>query len=114
MGLTDKLTIPNVKKFLKDYSGVRLPRPGYVGQLDDVAEKFAKTLNINEREKLVENTITIKDNFSDDFLKSQSTVYLKYMQKVIEKGDEFLMTESTRLEKLKKEKISKEKKEDIE
>merc|ERR1712217_123328 len=95
--------------FLFNKNKVRMPAIGTIDELDQIAKKF------------------MKDNFAEEHLKAASALaegqystdrkapmYVKIMQKIKEKGEEYIPIETSRVTKLLQGKLTSEKKSELE
>jgi len=111
-GRDQDFTAENLKMFIKEKSGLRIPMKGCVEELDNLAENFVSSSSEEKqnRIKLAEEEI---NNLSSDQKKS-GEMYIKVMKKVSKDGEEFVTTEDNRLRKLLKTKLNPTKKEEME
>lgn len=105
-------TADNIKRFIRMKSGVYLGLPGCVEQLDRLAEDF-KTSGEKERKEIL-NKAKIFEETLPDAQRAAAEVYVKTMEKMLEKGDVFVQTEQTRIEGILKRKLSNKKKRTME
>lgn len=101
--MRNEITAENLIIWLRS-NGVRMPSIGTIAELDEVASKFMKDglkdSYIEEAKKLVEG-----DHKND----KKAPVYLKIMQKIKEKGETYVSTETARVHKVMKGKVTPEK-----
>lgn len=105
-------TADNIKRFIKSKSGVYLGLPGCVEQLDRLAEEF-KTSPENDRQEILYKAKVFEETLPET-QRAAAKVYVKMMERILERGDIFVQTEQTRLEGLLKGKLSNEKKRTME
>ncbi|KAK2576279.1 hypothetical protein KPH14_005645 [Odynerus spinipes] len=105
-------TADNIKRFVKSKSGVYLGLPGCVEQLDRLAEEFKASVESNRQEIL--NKAKVFEETLPEAQRAAAKVYVKTMERILERGDIFVQTEQTRLEGLLKGKLSDEKKRTME
>lgn len=89
----------NIKAFIKENSNIRLLLEGCVSQLDDLAEKFTSADNKETKEEVVAETTKVVDALEGKD-KTSGDIYLKLMQRVIERGDKFILSELERVRNL--------------
>lgn len=105
-------TADNIKRFVKSKSAVYLGLPGCVEQLDRLAEEF-KTSAESDRQEIL-NKAKVFEKTLPEAQRAAAKVYVKTMERILERGDIFVQTEQTRLEGLLKGKLSDEKKRTME
>lgn len=103
----------NLKKFIRSQSGVYIGCTGCIQTFDELAVKFIKEKSVEGKKKLLLKAEDLWDKAKGNQDQKSAEVYVKVMRKMIEKGEEFLSSESSRVENLIKGKISKEKKEEL-
>ncbi|XP_024939869.1 endoplasmic reticulum resident protein 29 [Cephus cinctus] len=104
----EDFTADNIKRFIRSHSGVYLGLPGCVEQLDRLAKEY-QSANESERKKILERAKIFEDTLSEE-QRTAAKVYVKLMERIMERGDVFVQTEQTRLEGLLKGKLSNDKK----
>jgi len=109
---SDEFTAENLKQFVQQKSGVRLPLKGCIAALDEIAETFSVASD-EEKENKIKSAEKILKTLSDDEAQGGKT-YVKIMKKVLSDGPGFLSTEQIRLTKLLTTKLSPAKKEEME
>ncbi|KAG7199999.1 hypothetical protein KM043_014423 [Ampulex compressa] len=102
----------NIKRFIKSKSGVYLGLPGCVEKLDRLAEEF-RLSGAKERQEIL-NKAKIFEETLPEQQRTAAKVYVKTMERILERGDVFVQTEQTRLEGLLKGKLSNDKKRTME
>jgi len=108
----EEFTAENIKRFIKSKSSVYLGLPGCVEQLDRIAEEF-KSSGEKERHDLLNKAKVFEDTLPEEH-RSAAKVYVKTMERIMERGDVFVQTERTRIDGLLKGKLSKDKKRTME
>ena len=84
--------------------------PACIEEFDELVGQFFQASG-DDRNQIIEKAEQMKDAITDDTVKKdRATVYVKAMQKVIEKGDSYIDTEIARVEKLSDGKVSEKKK----
>ncbi|XP_043253546.1 endoplasmic reticulum resident protein 29 [Colletes gigas] len=101
-------TADNIKRFIKTKSSVYLGLPGCVEQLDKLAEEF-KSSDENERKEILNKAKIIEETLPET-QHAAAKVYIKTMERILEKGNTFVQTEQTRIDGILKGKLSNEKK----
>lgn len=100
----------DIQKFIIQESGLWLGLPACVEEFDELVKEFFQVSG-DDRSQIVEKAETMKEAITSDAVKKErATVYVKAMQKVIEKGDSYIDTEIARVEKLSEGKVSEKKK----
>ncbi|XP_012252614.1 endoplasmic reticulum resident protein 29 [Athalia rosae] len=105
-------TAENLKRFIRAQSDVYLGLPGCVEQLDRLAEEF-KTSQDKERQEILGKAKIFEETLPEEHRKA-AQVYVKTMERILERGDVFVQLEQSRLEGLLNGKISKDKKRNME
>lgn len=104
-------TTDELRRFVRENTGLYLSLPGCVRSLDKLAIKFMKAKGEN-RKKVLKETEELQKEFSEKEAKS-AKIYKTIMEKIIEKGDQFINTEHERVKKILSGKVSDEKKKEI-
>ncbi|CAB3222131.1 unnamed protein product [Arctia plantaginis] len=100
-----------LRLFIRENTGIYLSLPGCVKELDSLAIEFMKEKKddrnkvLKKLEKL-QNELPAKDSVS-------GKIYKTIMQKVLEKGDDFVRSEYERVKKILNSKVSDEKKKEL-
>lgn len=102
-------TSDNLKKFIRSKSQVYIGLPGCLEEFDKIATSFIKAKNIEDKKLLLKEAEDLWDKAKGNRENKSAETYVKVMRKVIEKGPDFLTSESTRVENVLKGKINKEK-----
>lgn len=108
-----EFTADNLKKFIRSKSGVYIGLPGCLEKFDKIAQKFAEEKSVDGKKKLLREAEDLWDKAKGYQDHKSAEVYVKVMRKVIEKGDEFLTNESSRVENVLRGKVNKDKKEEM-
>ncbi|GBP00557.1 Endoplasmic reticulum resident protein 29 [Eumeta japonica] len=108
---TNGFTSDELRRFIREKSGIYLSLPGCIRQLDLLAVQFIKSDKENREKLLKETESFIKELESKNA--ASGKVYKTVMQKIIDKGDSFIKTEFDRVKKLTKGKLSEEKKKEL-
>lgn len=90
--------------------GLWLGLPACIEEFDNMIKDFFKSDFKEDRQEIVDKAQQMADAIKEESKKTRGQVYVKTMQKVIEKGDHFISQELARVEKLKDEKVSDKKK----
>jgi len=107
----EDFTSNNIKRFIKRKTSLYLGLPGCIEKLDKLAEEFKS--NEKDRKEILNKTKLYKDTLPDEH-QAAAQVYIKMMEKILEKGNVFVQTEQTRLDGILKGKLSAEKKKSME
>lgn len=87
---------------------------GCIPELDQLAEMFGQDeIDRQTREQLLQDATRQVDKLNENLHKS-GQVYVKIMQKILDKGHDFVQSESERVSKILREKLSPIKKKDLE
>ncbi|KAG6449740.1 hypothetical protein O3G_MSEX006225 [Manduca sexta] len=97
-----------LRRFVRVNTGIYLSLPGCVRELDSLATKFMKAKD-DERKSVLKDTVAAAEKLGSKDA-SSGKIYKTIMEKIIEKGDEFVKTEYERVKKLLNGKVSDEKK----
>jgi endoplasmic reticulum protein 29 len=104
-------TAENLKNFIKENSGVRLPLQGCIEQFDVLADEFLASSK-TEKETVIRSAEASAKGFESPD-KEKAETYVKIMRKLMTDAD-FLAKEETRLNKVLAGKLTKEKKASME
>jgi len=103
-----------ITSFIRASTGVYVGLPGCIEQFDALAAEFIKTKDVERREELLTQGRDILAKGLDTPRNTEyAQIYLKLMEKVMEKGDEFVLKEIQRVESLRKTKVTVDKKESL-
>lgn len=112
-GTNNEFNTDNLKKFIRSNSGVYIGCTGCIQAFDKLVEKFIKHTTIEKKKTVLQEAEGLWDKAKGSQEQKSAEVYVKMMRKVLEKGDEFLNSELSRVQNLLKGKISKDKKEEM-
>ncbi|KAL1140809.1 hypothetical protein AAG570_000737 [Ranatra chinensis] len=104
-----EFTADNLKRFVRSKSGVYIGLPGCLEEFDKLAGRFLKTSCPEEKKKILNEAELLWDKAKGNRENKSAETYVKIMRKMLEKGDDFVANESTRVENVLKGKINKEK-----
>ncbi|RWS05176.1 endoplasmic reticulum resident protein 29-like protein [Dinothrombium tinctorium] len=119
--LQNPLTFPSnedfkadkIKQFVKRNTGIRILLDKCLQEYDELAEAFmSRDLSKENREKFLKLAQEKAANLKEDEKKS-AEVYIKVMQKVIERGDKFVESEQERVKNIIAGKVSDTKKSEM-
>uniref|UniRef100_A0A2A4K2Z3 Endoplasmic reticulum resident protein 29 n=1 Tax=Heliothis virescens TaxID=7102 RepID=A0A2A4K2Z3_HELVI len=99
-----------LRRFVRENTGIYLSLPGCVKELDKLAIQFMKSKK-DDRKKVLKKAEEFVKNMDKD--SSSGKIYKTIMEKILEKGDEFVQSENERVKKLLSEKVSNEKKKQL-
>ncbi|XP_013193360.1 protein windbeutel-like [Amyelois transitella] len=105
-------TSDEIRKFIRKNTGLYLSLPGCVKSLDKLAVKFIKASDNENRKKILKELEEDVKKLSDKEAAS-GKVYKTIMSKILEKGDDFIKSESERVKKILSGKVSEEKKKEL-
>ncbi|XP_052248541.1 endoplasmic reticulum resident protein 29-like [Dreissena polymorpha] len=108
----DEKDADDIKKFIMKESGLWIGLPACLEKYDELVKQFFKATAAGKQE-LVSKAEGLESTLSKEWEKLSAEMYVKTMQKVIEKGDDFVDSEIDRLEKLRSGKLSDKKKEQL-
>ncbi|XP_032527036.1 protein windbeutel [Danaus plexippus] len=108
---SEEFTIDRLRQFVREQSGIYLSLPGCIRSLDLLAIKF-KNSDTDKRKSIAKETEKVLENLSKE-VAGNGKIYKTIMEKILEKGDDFIQTEITRVNKLLAGKISNEKKNEL-
>jgi len=105
----------DIIQFIKTTTGVYIGLPGCLEKFDQMAADFIKLKGDKEgRSKIIEEAkILVKRGLDSQKDTEMAKVYLKLMEKILDKGDDFVAGEVQRLENLRSSKVSVDKKEGL-
>ncbi|XP_047032480.1 protein windbeutel [Helicoverpa zea] len=99
-----------LRRFVRENTGIYLSLPGCVKELDKLAIQFMKSKK-DDRKKVLKKAEDYVKNMDKE--SSSGKIYKTIMEKILEKGDEFVQFENERVKKLLSEKVSNEKKKQL-
>ncbi|CAH2093651.1 unnamed protein product [Euphydryas editha] len=108
---TKGFTSEQLRRFIRDKSEIYLSLPGCIKDLDLLAIKF-KDSNVESRKHIIKEAENVLEKLGD---KDTGTgkIYITLMKKVLEKGDDFISSEITRVKKILDDKISEKKQKEL-
>ncbi|XP_067135242.1 endoplasmic reticulum resident protein 29 [Centruroides vittatus] len=109
---TGEFKSEELKAFIKKHSKVRLVLDKCLRQFDELAARFMKA-DEEERRTIVEEAREASLKLTEEGEKKSADVYIKMMQKVVERGDGFIASETERVKNIKEGKITSSKKEEM-
>jgi len=105
----DKLKLDDLKRFLIKETGIWLGLPACIEEFDNLSKEFLQGTG-DRRKDILQQAEKLASEITEEPKKTRASIYVKTMQKVIEKGDEFVANELIRVEKLANGKVSDNKK----
>lgn len=108
-----EITVDNIKRFVTQHTHIYIPLEGCIEGFDKLARDFAQK-TIGEQSEILDKAKEKLEELETE-TKQRAQVYVRFMEKVIEKGGsyQFILDERKRIEKLLKEKISDNKKKEL-
>lgn len=103
----------NLKKFIRRHSQIYIPLEGCLEVFDRIVDKFIAAESAKERKELLRKAEDEWDKIKSPSDQQIAENYVKIMRRVLDKGSEFISTESTRVKGLMAEKLTKEKKDEM-
>ncbi|XP_015920565.1 endoplasmic reticulum resident protein 29 [Parasteatoda tepidariorum] len=110
---TGNVKADEIKNFIKKHSRVRLVLDKCLPQFDELAEKFMACKGKDEMEKVLSEAKELAAQVTLEVEIKSADVYIKMMQKVIERGSGFIASEKERVKNIKDGKITTAKKEEM-
>ncbi|XP_054722687.1 endoplasmic reticulum resident protein 29-like, partial [Uloborus diversus] len=110
---TGNFKADEIKNFIKKHSSVRLVLDKCLPQFDELAEKFMASDDKTEWKNILEQSKRLAEDLSDETEKKSADVYVKMMQKIIERGIGFIASERERVKNIKEGKITSTKKNEM-
>ncbi|XP_064459845.1 endoplasmic reticulum resident protein 29-like [Ornithodoros turicata] len=110
---TGEFKADDIKGFLKKHAGVKLNLKHCLPKFDELAEKFMKEEDKAAQEKILEEAKTLQSTLEKDSEKKSGDVYVKLMQRIVERGKAFVKSEAERVKNIREGKISSTKKEEL-
>ncbi|XP_013772581.1 endoplasmic reticulum resident protein 29-like [Limulus polyphemus] len=102
-----------IKAFIRQHSNVRLVLNKCLPQFDELAEKFVSTEKKEKQEKILKEAKDLAATLDKEEERKYGDVYVKMMQKIIERGNGFVASEAERVKNIKNGKITDAKKEEM-
>ncbi|XP_068232793.1 endoplasmic reticulum resident protein 29 [Palaemon carinicauda] len=103
----------NLKMFIRRHSEIYIGLEGCLEVFDRIADKFMVSNNVKERRELLRKAEDEWDKIKSPSDRPIAESYVKVMRRVLEKGNEFITTETTRVNGLMGGKLAKEKKDEL-
>ncbi|XP_066967524.1 endoplasmic reticulum resident protein 29 [Macrobrachium rosenbergii] len=103
----------NLKMFIRRHSEIYIGLEGCLEVFDRIADKFMVSENVKERKELLREAEDEWDKIKSPSDRPIAETYVKVMRRVLEKGNEFISTETSRVNGLMAEKLTKEKKDEM-
>ena len=100
----------DLTRFIKVEGGLWIGLPGCLESLDNLAAAFIAGDESVRKENL-DNARSTAENLENDEEKKNAKVYVKIMEKILEKGDEYVTSEMNRVRGLLEGKVKDDKKE---
>jgi len=100
-----------IKTFIMRESGLWMGRAGCLEDFDKLVDEFYA--ENSKKEDVLKSAEAAKEALTTEEAKASADMYIKTMKKILEKGDDFVKSEVTRVEKLKTGKVSEKKKEQL-
>ncbi|GIY71099.1 endoplasmic reticulum resident protein 29 [Caerostris extrusa] len=104
---------PVIKLLLKKHSPVRLILNKCLPEFDELAERFMAVDGQEQKQVILSEAKEVAAKLNPDEEKKSAEVYIKMMQKVIERGVGFIASERERVKNIKDGKITSAKKEEM-
>lgn len=106
-------TADNLIQFIRSNSGKYVGLPGCLEAFDKIASKFSAATEENERKEILREAQGLVGRIEKSADRKTGEVYVKMMQRMLDKGPSFVEDETNRLNKLMTGKLSAEKKTDM-
>jgi len=103
----------NLKKFVRQKSGIYLPLPGCIEEFDLLVDKLLKSPK-DKQKKVLREAEDLWDKVHGPKMHKRADIYVKIMRKIVDTDISFVKKEGERLKKLTGGKITPEKKEEME
>jgi len=111
---TGEWKMDDIVTWVKSNTGIYVGLPGCIEDFDMLANDFMKTKDKKKREEFLKKAKAMVEKGLDNAKDTEfAQIYVKLMEKVGEKGDEFVKSEIARVENIRKTKVSVEKKEGL-
>ncbi|KAK8775989.1 endoplasmic reticulum resident protein 29-like [Amblyomma americanum] len=102
-----------IKAFVKKNTGIKLQLKHCLPQFDELAAKFMKEEDKTKQEGILSEAKKLQESLEKDADKKSADVYIKMMQKVLERGKGFIDSETERVKNIRNGKITPAKKEEL-
>ncbi|XP_077533539.1 endoplasmic reticulum protein 29-like protein wbl [Haemaphysalis longicornis] len=103
----------DIKAFVKKNSGIKLQLKHCLPQFDELAAKFMKEEDKTKQEAILADAKKLQEAAEKEADKKSADVYIKMMQKVLERGKAFIDSETERVKNIRNGKITPAKKEEL-
>lgn len=103
-----------MQRFVSSTSGLWIGLPGCLEVFDGLANRFVAASSPSDRKEILRQSEDEWDKVSLGSERKSAEVYVKVMRKMLEKGNDFLQSELSRVDTLRKGKLAKEKKDEME
>lgn len=113
ISLQGEFKLDVMQRFVSSTSGLWIGLPGCLEVFDGLANRFVAASNPSDRKEILRQAEDEWDKVSLTSERKSAEVYVKVMRKMLEKGNDFLGSELSRVDTLRKGKLSKEKKDEM-
>jgi len=104
----------SIISFVRKHSGLRILLEKCLEDFDELAERFmSEHIGKEEQLRIVENAKHRSDGFTNEEHKRSADIYVKLMQKVIERGNQFIDSETERVKNIISGKLTDNKKNEM-
>ena len=103
-----------MQRFVSSIGGLWVGLPGCLEAFDELAKRFMATTSSSDRKEILRQAEDEWDKVSLNSERKSAEVYVKVMRKMLDKGDDFLRSELSRVDALRKGKLAQEKKDEME
>jgi len=91
----------SIISFVRKHSGIKILLDKCLQDFDELAERFmSKDISKEDQQKIVEDAKQRLDGLTDDGHKKSADIYVKLMQKVMERGNQFIDSEIERVKNI--------------
>jgi endoplasmic reticulum protein 29 len=98
---SDKFKSDSIISFVRKHSGIRISLDKCLEEFDDLAERFTrKGIEKEEQLKIISDAKDKLNALTNDEHKKSADIYVKLMQKVIERGNQFIDSEIERVKNI--------------
>ncbi|XP_045503375.1 protein windbeutel [Colias croceus] len=104
-------TTDQLRRFVRQNTGIYLSLPGCIRDLDMLAIEFMKSAKEERSNVLKKVEVSLKELAKENA--NTGKIYKTIMEKILEKGDEFVKSENQRIKKVMSGKLSDEKKQEM-
>ncbi|GIY43755.1 endoplasmic reticulum resident protein 29 [Caerostris darwini] len=110
---TGNIKADDINSFIQKHSPVRLILNKCLPEFDELAERFMAVDGQEQKQVILSEAKEVAAKLNPDEEKKSADVYIKMMQKVIERGVGFIASERERVKNIKDGKITSAKKEEM-